>query len=357
MIANRYLAQHIYKGSFMVLLILVSLSLFFTMIREIDELGKGGFHFQQLMLYLFYKAPSMIVDFMPLAALIGSILSLGNLAGNIEIIALQASGFSLRRLILAVIMSAMGMALVAILVAEFIVPDAQSSAYAIKKSSTSAKVSLQSRWGVWIKDQNNLIFINRLFPEGRARKVRISEFDNAGKLQTVLQAKQARIIDQGWLLEKVSETRFGFQSTEVQTYDSLLYRGDLSEKLLTSLVIDPEYMSIQDLSTYVSFLDSNALNSEPESLALWQKLYSPITTVVMAVLAIPFVLGSQRQGNSGQRIVIGILLGLVFFVMSRLLIQSGQQFNVPPMLNALLPILAFLLLTVILIIRKIRNPA
>jgi lipopolysaccharide export system permease protein len=99
------------------------------------------------------------------------------------------------------------------------------------------------------------------------------------------------------------------------------------------------------------------LNSEPESLALWQKLYSPITTIVMAVLAIPFVLGSQRQGNTGQRIVIGILLGLVFFVMSRLLTQLGQQLNVLPMLNALVPILAFLLLTVALIIRKTRNPS
>ena len=72
----------------------------------------------------------------------------------------------------------------------------------------------------------------------------------------------------------------------------------------------------------------------------------------MCVLGLRFVLGSQRQANTGQRLMLGILLGLTYVVADKLLIQLGSQININPFLNAFSPSLLFLVLAVYLLIKK-----
>jgi lipopolysaccharide export system permease protein len=78
-------------------------------------------------------------------------------------------------------------------------------------------------------------------------------------------------------------------------------------------------------------------------------MFSPLTIVIMCLLAFPFVLGSQRQSNTGQRLLIGILLGLSFVVIDRVLIQLGTQLGVTPFAVALMPNLLFLILALYLL--------
>ena len=92
MILNRYIQRSIYLGTLGALLLLVSLSLFFVFVRELDDLGKGSYGLRQAMEFVLYSLPGNAVEFLPLAVLLGSILSLGALAANSEIIAMQASG-------------------------------------------------------------------------------------------------------------------------------------------------------------------------------------------------------------------------------------------------------------------------
>ena len=106
MIVNRYIQRSIFLGTLAALLVLVSLSLFFLFVRELDDLGRGNYGLAQVLQYLALSTPAKLVEFMPLAVLLGSMLSLGALAGNSEIIAMQASGISLPRLLGAVHRSA-----------------------------------------------------------------------------------------------------------------------------------------------------------------------------------------------------------------------------------------------------------
>ena len=62
----------------------------------------------------------------------------------------------------------------------------------------------------------------------------------------------------------------------------------------------------------------------------------------MCLLAFPFVLGAQRQSSTGYRLMIGILLGLSFVAIDRLLTQVGMHFELNAMLVAALPNILFL---------------
>ena len=353
MIITRYLAANIIRGALLVLLILVSLSLFFTLIRELDDLGKGNYGIWQLIQYLILRIPSFVVDYMPLAALIGSMLSLGNLASNSELIALQSSGLSINKFILAVAQSMFLLALLSWLIADFLVPHSETLAKQFRVSSLASSISLHSRKGVWIKDEKNIIFIEQLYPNGNAEHIEIYYLDEQGKLVQSVVAEQAIVNSNGWILNNVKSTSIQQQKVETSNHSSFTYSGKLSKKLLESISVEPHQMALADLITYISFLEENKLNNEAEALFLWRKIYAPFSIIVMGLLAIPFVLGSQRQKQTGQRLLLGILLGLLYVVLNRLMIQLGEQLQLVAYINALLPTLFFILLTAWLIKRKI----
>ena len=353
MIFTRYLATNIFKGTGLVLMILVSLSLFFTLIQQIDHVGEGQFGPWQFTLYLILRTPAMIVDFMPLAILIGSILSLGNLASNSELIAFQSSGVPLKKFIMAVSQTAFVLALVAFIISDFVVPFSETSAREIKTSAKASRVSMQSRTGMWIKDKQNIIYIQQLFPNGNARNIEIYRLDEQGKLLSTTYARSAVNSEQGWMLQQLKRSVLLADRISVINKKQELYEGKLSEQLLQSLVVNPRQMSSFNLYSYITFLQENKLNHAAESLSFWKKVYSPLTVMVMSILAIPFVLGSQRSSNTGQRIITGILLGLVYVVLDKVLIQLGEQMKLVAFVNALIPTLLFILFTAYLIRRKV----
>ena len=353
MIFTRYLARQIIKSTSMVLLILVCLSLFFDMVQKLDQVGRGGFGSWEFIQYLLFKIPLLAVDFMPLATLLGCILSMGNLASGSEIIAFQSAGLSLKKLISSVSQVGVLLAVVTFLVANLVAPKSEMYSKELKSLSDSTQVVMQNRQGVWIKDESNIVFVGQLFPDGNAKNIEIYHLDAAGQLKLATSAQQALMQSDGWELHQVEQSSFAENKISVMQKEKLRYEGFLSEQLLESLVVTAELMPVNDLYGYIHFLDENELSHNAESLTFWQKVYTPLTIVVMCLLAIPFVIGSQRDSNTGQRLIIGILLGLVFFILNRLLIQLGEQVQLLPAINALLPTLAFVLLTSYLIRRKV----
>ncbi len=352
MILTRYLASHIHKGTALVLLALVGISLFFTLIQELGDLGSGQYGMTQLFQYLLLKLPHNVVQFMPLATLLGCMLSLGSLAGNSELIAMQSSGLSVKQLMVSVTQSVLVLAILSLLISEYIVPFSETRAKAVRSGSLSSSISVHARKGVWIKDDNKVIYIQHLFPDGNAQDIKIYHLNAQDKVVRTTQAQKALVVSNGWQLNNIKQTQFINDEARVSVVNQQLYQGTVSETLLASLVVDPQQMSVSGLKTYINFLRDNQLNANAESLAFWRKLYTPLSIIVMGLLAIPFVLGSQRQTNTGQRLMIGILLGLFYVLVNRLLIQLGEQLNVVAYINALIPTLLFMLMSAGLIYRK-----
>jgi|TARA_B110000259_G_scaffold45423_2_gene52670 lipopolysaccharide export system permease protein len=351
-ILGRYILGRIIQGVVLTLLVLVSISLFFIFIGELDDIGRGYYNMVHIGEYIVLRIPGKVVEFMPLAVLIGTILSLGGLASNSEIIAMQASGVSVAGLLRSVILSAILLAFLTFLVADFVVPVSETSARASRTSAITNTPAIIGKKGIWIKDANQVIHINLLRPGGRAEGIEIYGLDEDGKLVQTLIAKTAILTEDQWRLETVRSLIYRQDSVQNESFDELIYRGKISNKLLDALLIEPRRMSSVDLYDYKTFLVKNNLDNSVESLTFWQKVFAPLTVIVMCLLAVPFVLGSQRQGNTGQRLIIGILLGLTYFVTSRLITQFGIQINLLPVINAIAPTVLFFILSIYLLYRK-----
>jgi lipopolysaccharide export system permease protein len=351
MIINRYLMRTIHLGSFTVLLALVGMGLFFVFVSELKDLGEGAYDLAQIGKFVALRLPGKVVEFMPIAVLLGSILSLGSLASNNEIVAMQASGVSLAKLITSVLQAAVILALLSFLLAEWVVPASEATAHSVRNLRDQSSALLVKE-GLWIKDESRVLHIDQLLPDGIARNIEIFNLDPQGKVVSVTRVERAIPVEQGWELQQVERTIIGDNSLQTVSHDQLIYKGSLSPQLLEVLMVKPEQMSISDLYIYLNFLDENKLNAKAEQLIFWQKIFSPLTVIVMCLLAFPFVLGVQRQGNTGQRLLIGILLGLAFVVVERLVTQLAVHSGVNVILVALLPSLIFLAIAIYLLTKR-----
>ena len=343
-IVNRYLQRNIFLGSMLALLVLIGLTLFVQLINELDDIGRGNYHFVQALKYVTLSTPSRIVEFLPLAVLLGCMLSLGSLASNSEIIAMQASGVSMSRLVLSVVQAAVVIALISLALSELIAPDSSTHAKALKNSAKKQNAPLHSREGVWIKDGSRVMHIEQLLPSGFALGVRVYQLGEEGELKSTLQAERADPTPYGWQLREVKILHLDPKQSRFESHEQVPYEGEVSHELLDALMIKPSRMSRRNLYAYLQFLDENRLDARQENLIFWQKLFAPFTIVVMSLLALPFVLGAQRKTGTGYRLMMGILLGLSFAVIERLLLQLGNQTEFNTVLIALTPNLIFLLL-------------
>jgi len=352
MIINRYIIRTIHLGTFTALLALVGLGLIFLFVGQLDDLGEGRYDLLEIVKFVALSVPGKIVEFMPLAVLLGSILGLGALASNSEIIAMQASGVSLVKLVSPVVQAAAILAVLSFLLADWVVPDSETYARSVKNLAQEKTSALIVREGLWTKDDSRILHIGQLMPNGIARDIAIYELDKQGKLLSALKAERAIPLGQGWELQQVNKSVISDKKMETVSFDHMVYEGNLSRQLLEVLMIEPRQMSSNDLRAYLNFLDENKLDNRVERLIFWQKLLAPLTIIVMCLLAFPFVLGSQRQGSSGQRLLIGILLGLAFVVVDRLVIQLGTKFEINALIIALLPNMAFLGIAIYMLIKK-----
>ena len=97
----------------------------------------------------------------------------------------------------------------------------------------------------------------------------------------------------------------------------------LKPSILTVYQVAPERLAIATLYDNIRVLGSSQKTSRFE-IALWGKLFYPVTVLVMMLLALPFAQFQRRQGGIGFRLFAGTMLGLTFFLVGRLFSLPGR---------------------------------
>ena len=120
----------------------------------------------------------------------------------------------------------------------------------------------------------------------------------------------------------------------------------MDPELVGIVSLEPTNLAVWKLVDYIQYLRSNGLESEQYELAMWNKLIAPFTILAMVLLAVPFVFRSQRQTSVGLQIVLGFLVGIVFYIASRLAGQIGLVYDLLPVVSASLPTLLVFALAV-----------
>ena len=106
--------------------------------------------------------------------------------------------------------------------------------------------------------------------------------------------------------------------------------------------LPPHILSLSDLYAYVQRLRASGQNAAGYDYAFWQNVCQPLTTCAMMLMALTFIFGPIRLRSAGTRIMTGIIVGIMLYLLNQILGNIGLHLNLPPVLTSLLPVILIL---------------
>jgi len=322
---DQYVARVVALTVVLTWTVLVGLDVVNGLVGEFGDMGKGGYGFFEALTYIAYTVPRRAYTMFPTAAVIGALMGLGQLAASSELTALRALGLSRRRLSLSV--GAPLLVLTALMVAngETLGPWGQRSADGLKASAKSKDMTVAQYSGLWAREGDT--FLNAQNGQEHANgkdswlelnDVRLFEFADDGRLESIARVGIAEHRKGGWLLRNVKRTYFETNSvtqTEVleEHWASKLDAAALAASARN--VWRPRFMSSRDLRTGIKYRERNHLDASEFEEHYWGRWFYPLNVLALCLAAIPFAFGSLRSGGAGKRLFIGIVFALGFWLL------------------------------------------
>ncbi len=340
---DRYIIKEILKGTFIALLMLYTLFNLFTLNDELRSRGVGSYDLQHIFMYLGLMIPHYVYELMPSAALLGSLFVLGNMANHRELVAMRASGISLMGIIRSVLMAGAILTAISFVVGEFIGPEAERKAKVLKSVAKTNRPIARMANGMWLRDGRQFINVKDSYLQGQVGNIYVYTIDSERNLESVTYAKQGKMVKKGeWLLKDVQVSLLSKQGVKVQHLAEKQWKSSIDNDVLDVVVMDPENLALIELSKYINFLKDNKQDFAKYELAFWARVVNPFVTLVMLLVAAPFVVGVGRGTAMGPRMVMGVLIGMSFNIIDNSVGQMGIVYGLNPLLVATFPSLLVL---------------
>ncbi len=348
---DRYIATTVLQSTLMVMFVLVALVGFATFAGELEKTGKGNYDALAALEFTALLLPRLAYQLFPIVVLLGGIVGLGTMAGHSELVVIRAAGVSLRRMIWSVMKLGLVLLFVMSIIGEFVAPQLEFKAQSLRSEAMSNKVSYRNESGLWAKDGDTVIHIRDLMANDHVAGISIYDFDEDNNLKSITLAKTARFEEDQWQLNSVSRSEFSEQGINKVKEDGLRWHSLLNPELIEVVTVKPDYLSALGLYQYINYLESNGLDADWHILALWKKIMMPLTSLVMIFLAVPFVFGPLRSVGIGQRIFVGTLFGIGYFLLDQTAGYMGLVYGFPAFLGVLITPVFFLVIAIFLLRR------
>ncbi|MDB5802181.1 MAG: lptG [Rhodocyclales bacterium] len=347
---NRHLRREVLSASLLVLAAFIALFAFFDFLGELDQVGQNGYQLKHALIFVVLTIPSRAYEIMPIAVLIGALYALTQLARHSELTVMRASGISTLRMLGSLLRVGLIFVVATFVLGEYIAPPLERVAQKWRLRSSNAAMPQELRTGVWLRDGNMFINVRKAQPDAALEGIKIYELDTAHHVLSISVAQRGEYAGGGmWTLSDVVQTRLPGDRAIVERFPQMQLRSSLTPNMFNVGMVVPERMAISNLYQYVRHLEDNRQRTGRYEVAYWKKLIYPFAALVMIGLALPFCLGSQRTGNVSARVMLGIMLGMGFYLLNGLSSNLGVINGWPALPTAAAPSALFLVLALFML--------
>jgi len=348
-IIDRYIASSYFKGMVPVMVLLLALFSFLALAEELEEVGNGTFRQIDAFLVVLYTSPRRMVDLMPVTALLGGLMGLGAMANHQELMAARAAGLSKARMANPVFKATLVVAVAVMLMQTLLVPASERAASELRsRALQSVSLDMGGRLKFWTRSGDNFVHVSDVLFNRLLVGVEIYHTDDRGKLQTLIQAEQATITGADtWLLENVTRTSLSGMAATGDHLDRMEWTNLISQEQAEVLMLPLEALAPHDLVLYIRHLKKNGLDTHHFRVIFWKQVSIAIAVVAMGLLSLPLLVGSTREVSASQRIVLGGIIGIVFYLVQQMTGNAAGLFNLVPSLTILAPVIVLLAIAIV----------
>lgn len=331
-----YISRTVFYAIALTLLVFVALDFIFGLIGQLEKVTETYTAFEAFY-YMALTVPRRLYDLIPYACLIGCLAGLGLLASTSELVIVRAAGVSVKRIAWIALRPALIFISIALLLGEFVSPYTEQMAEN-RRHFLKYNVTQQAPQKVWNREGNEFMYVNAVLPNGVIYGLTRYKFDDQHQLESASFTKEAVYQEGYWQEKDITITYIDVNGVRNETLADRRWETPLTPNLFNILVLAPEDISMRNLHYYTNYLEAQDLTASNYSLAFWQKILQPIATASLVLIAISFVFGPLRSVTMGQRIFTGVIFGIVFVLLQKLLGPSSLVFGFPPVIAVIIPI-------------------
>ncbi|MDD5559397.1 LPS export ABC transporter permease LptG [Candidatus Methylomirabilis sp.] len=336
---DRHIWLRVIRGYALMMAVLLSVFSLMAFVSELDSVGRGTYTLRDAVFNVLLTVPSRMIELAPATAILGSIIGLGELASGHELIAMLALGTSPLRIGLSVTVTGIVLMIAVVGIQEWVAPSTDQIAYTRRIQAISNPEALSTKRGFWSRDGRQFIRVHQVLPGRVLSDVEIYEFDDHDRLRLVTWAAQADPKDSHqWVLLNVVQRTTEAKGVATKHLASLPWAGSLTPAQVELLILPAEILSRAALGRYITFLKATGQDVARLEIRLWQQLTMPLSTLMMVLVAIPFVLGPLRKATAGKRILHGSLVGAAFHLGSHSVAYLGAIMHLNAALTVLSPL-------------------
>ncbi len=317
-----------------------------------DKVFKGQATWSMLLAFFWYQTPEYIYYVIPLSVLLATLVTIGLLTKNSELIVMKACGISLYRVALPILLCALVAAAVLFGLEESILGPWTRRAYAIRhvmRGFSPQTFDVLNRR--WLVGSSGEIYHYAYFDPRRQQLTQLSIYEFAGEMERVdrrIFAERAMFLGSsrggradGWHAEQ-GWTREFEANSDTSRFTPFAESNIVIEpaSYFATQEPEPKYMSYTKLRGYVKRLRASGFDVSEQQVALDRKLAFPFVTLIMTLIGVPFAVTTGRRGAM-YGIGIGIVLAITYWVARSVFGALGTGGLIAPVLAAWAPNLLF----------------
>jgi LPS export ABC transporter permease LptG len=313
--------------------------------------------------HLVYRTPQYVYYILPLSVLLATLVTIGILTKNSELVVMKACGISLYRVAMPMLVGGLAGGAVLFLLEESVLGPSNRRAEEIRhvmRGGSPQTFDIATRR--WIVGSDGDIYHYNYFDPRQRQLTSLSVFEFDPYMTTLrrrvyaehavhLGARTGR--DKIWHVEQGWTREFDEGSGDTSAFQQFA-ESELAFEPAAYFATqqpDPDYMSYTQLRGYIARLRDSGLDVIAQQVALERKISFPFVTLIMTLIAVPFAVTTGRRGAM-YGIGVGIVLAISYWVAFSVFAALGAGGLMAPVLAAWAPNLlfgagaAYLLLTV-----------
>lgn len=342
-----YLLRRFLSYFFLLMALFIFLFEAFTFFELLDDIARHRVPFLVVVNYFRFFAFYLAYQLAPLAALVSVLVTLGIMSKNNEIVACKASGISLYRLALPLLLAGLSLAAGMVLLDDTYLPYANQQQDALRNQIKGKPAQTYTRPQRWIFGENGKIYNYDLFDptQNLFGGLSILEIDTGTfHVKRRIFASRARwsgeqarwILESGWVRD--------FSDGRIASYQpfgaTMLSELNEPPSYFNRQVLQAFQMSWQELRVYIEGLHRAGFDVSALRVQWHKKLAYPMIAPISMLLAIPFAFLVGTRGALGG-VAVGVGIGIVYWAAAALLEAMGGVGQLPPLLAAWSPDLIF----------------
>ena len=349
---DRYIGGLFLRLVLIILIGVIALFIIVNFFENIDKFISKGFKIGAIIRYYMYQVPYIAVLMMPVSLLLSTFFSIGELSSRFEIMAVKASGISMKRFVVSIFIISAIFTGISMYLNMYIVGTW------MKKSERVMAVEIEGRKIPKTRTfANDLTFISdgRVYYfrsisalSNRADAISMVELSGEGNIKKRIDALYGTYNpgEKKWILHRATVREFSGDTVRYSYYNERVFE-EITESPFDFLRDEKDLfqMNVDELKRRIETLRKSGFEVYAELTELYSRYSFPFMNLIIIIFAVPVAAAMRKRGKAWG-FGISVMLVFIYWGLSEAFKTLGAVGKIDPIVAAWAPNLFFLIIAI-----------